>query len=147
MLIRAFCVLLFASLMIGCSPKVGEISGEVTYKGKPIPGGFVTFRPANEAENAVTYSLERDGKFKVELPVGEVRVCIDNREFEPTPATLPPTLPGVNLPPEVVKSLGEPAKTSDRWVKIPVKYYELEKSDIKFSVTGGPQTYNIELKD
>lgn len=147
MLIRVLVVLFFTGSLVGCSPRTGEVSGEVIYKGKPVPGGFVTFRPADESQNTTTYTLERDGKFTMELPVGDVRVCIDNREFEPLPPTLPPNLPGVNLPADALKSIGEPAKVSDRWVKFPSKYYELESSDIKFTVTGGPQIFNIELKD
>ena len=98
--------------------------------------------------NSVAYVLERDGKFKVTLPVGEVRVCIDNREFEPRPAVMPalaqgPALaPGLNLHPEVSKAIQESSRVSDRWVKLPPRYYDLETSDLKFEVKGGEQTQN-----
>lgn len=134
----------------GCGPRFGEVSGEVTYQGKPVPGGLLTFRPQDESMNSVAYVLERDGKFKVTLPVGEVRVCIDNREFEPRPATMPALAPGLNLPPEVSKAMQESSKessrVSDRWVKLPPRYYELETSDLKFEVKGGEQTQTIDLK-
>jgi hypothetical protein len=136
---------------VGCGPRTGEVSGEVLYKGKPVPGGFLTFRPADNAENSLTYTLEKDGKFKIVLPVGDVRVCLDNREFEPQPATTPAIPPGLKLPPDVLKSMAEGSKESnkfaDRWMKIPKKYYELESSDLSFTVKGGEQTESLVLKD
>lgn len=137
--------------LVGCGPRTGVVSGEVTYKGKPIPGGLLTFRPADQSQNSATYELGRDGKFTLELPVGEAAICIDNREFEPRPATAPAIPPGMNLPPEVVKSMQasskESSKVSDRWVKLPEKYYQIETSDLKITVKGGQQTEVIEFKD
>jgi len=146
-----FCLCWVVSFAVGCGPRFGEVSGEVTYQGKPIPGGMVTFRPQEESMNSVTFVLERDGKFKVQLPVGNVKVCLDNREFEPRPATMPAMAPGLNLPPEVAKSMQASSKesnrVSDRWVKIPLKYYELESTDLEFKVKGGQQSEKFELKD
>jgi hypothetical protein len=129
---------------------MGEVSGVATFEGKPIPGGLLTFRPADPSQNSVAYELDRDGKFKVELPAGEVGVCIDNREFEPRPAMQPAIPPGMSLPPEVIKAMQagtkESARVSDRWVKLPEKYYEMETSGIKFEVKGGKQEETIEFK-
>ncbi len=147
-------VVLVATMLlptVGCGRRTGEISGEATYNGKPIPGGLLTFRPADESENSVSYELGRDGKFKVELPVGETSICIDNREFEPRPATSPATPPGMNLPPDVLKGMQasskESSKLSDRWVKLPERYYQIETSKLKITVKGGKQTETIEFKE
>jgi hypothetical protein len=138
-------------LCVGCGPKIGQVSGDVAFKGKPIPGGLITFCPADETKNSVSYELERDGKFSVELPAGIVRVYLDNREFEPRPATMPALAPGLNLPPEVAQELKasskESSKPSDRWVNIPAKYHELETTDLQFEVKGGTQTELIELSE
>lgn len=147
-LLSAACALV---CVVGCGPHTGVVSGEATYKGKPIPGGLLTFRPVDPAQNSASYELDRDGKFKVELPVGEALICIDNREFEPRPATAPAIPPGMNLPPDVLKSMQastkESSKVSDRWVKLPEKYYQLETSELKIKVKGGEQTEVIEFKD
>lgn len=138
-------------LSVGCGGRTGTVSGEVTYQGKPVPGGFVTFRPFDASANSVSYTLERDGKFRVELPVGEVHICIDNREFEPRPAVTAPKLPGMNLPPEVLSGMEQSAKASrlvsDRWVKLPDKYYQIETSGLTYTVTPGAQEFNIVLTD
>ena len=145
----ASCILL--SVIVGCGPRMGEVTGEVTFKGKPIPGGIVTFRPADESQNSVAYELGRDGKYKVELPVGDVLICIDNREFEPHPATVPAIPPGMNLPQDVIKGMQasskESSKVSDRWVKLPQRYYQIDTSGLKISVKGGKQTETIEFNE
>ncbi len=137
--------------LVGCGPSTGVITGEVTYKGKPVPGGLLTFRPVDESQNSASYELARDGKFKIELPVGETLICIDNREFEPRPATSPAIPPGMNLPAEVLKSMQasskESTKVSDRWVKLPEKYYQIETSDLKITVKGGQQSEVLEFTE
>ncbi len=150
-MIRFFSSACLVLCLAGCSPRTGEVSGEVTFKGNPIPGGILTFRPADESQNSVSYELGRDGKFKVTLPVGDALICIDNREFEPRPATLPAIPPGMNLPPEVIKGMQasskESSKVSDRWVKLPEKYYQMETANMKIAVKGGKQTETIEFKE
>jgi len=101
------------------------------------------------SHSSVTYELPR-GTFKVEIPVGHVSICIENREFEPKPPTMPATPPGMNLPPEVIKSMQasskESSKVSDRWVKLPEKYYDMGTSGLKILVKGGKQQETIEFK-
>src|SRR5918993_690853 len=79
-------LLILLPVLAGCGQKLGQVSGKVTYKGQPVPAGWVTFRPADPALNAVPVELTEDGTFLVELPAGEVTVTVDNREWEPRPA-------------------------------------------------------------
>jgi hypothetical protein len=154
---------------LGCGKiKMVNVSGQVTYNGKPVPGGLITFRPADPKQNSVSAELDEQGNFSVILPSGEVSVLIDNRELAPRPAwTFSGVPPGLKLPPEVVAKLGsakgkaepppeiDPTKTADaprpkssgRYLRIPEKYHDLEQSGLKFTVEGGNQTKNIELTD
>jgi hypothetical protein len=154
-------------LAAGCGPGTGQVSGKVTYQGKPVPGGRITFRPADPKQNTVSAELDADGSFPaITLPTGEVTVSIDNREFEPQPAMGPSVPANIPLPPEVARKLGQkaagpapevdPTKTADppprprnaaRYLRIPEKYYDVESSGLKFQVTGGDQTKNFELTD
>jgi len=63
---------------------------------------------------------------------------------------MPATPPGMNLPPEVIKSMQasskESSKVSDRWVKLPEKYYDMGTSGLKILVKGGKQQETIEFK-
>ena len=44
-------------------------------------------------------------------------------------------------------STKESSKVSDRWVKLPEKYYQIETSGLKIVVKGGEHTETIEFKE
>jgi hypothetical protein len=145
----------------GCGgPGEGEVSGRVTYRNKPVPGGLVTFTPASGRANPVTVELDKDGNFPaVTLPGGEVHVSIDNRELAPA-EELGDVTPNIPLSSEARKNLGvkkkkpagaekkkRPAKRSSRYVAIPEKYHKAETSGLTFTVKGGAQQKTFELTD
>lgn len=139
--------------LVGCERPRGIVEGEVLFDSKPLPGGMLSF-VSIDAKNKLTVEgsaeLGQDGTFKIDLPVGDVMVGVDNREFEPMPATGPAKLPGDNIPEDVRKSLMQStkaaSKVSDRWVKLPEQYYLPETSEIKIKVKKGSQKIQIELK-
>jgi hypothetical protein len=47
MIIRLFLITLLALTICGCTskPKMAELSGKVTFKGQPVPAGFISFTP------------------------------------------------------------------------------------------------------
>lgn len=65
--------------LTGCrnGPAVGRVSGKVTFEGKPVKQGRVSFQnpQTGVAEEAV---LDKDGNFSVRsaLPVGEYKVIV-----------------------------------------------------------------------
>lgn len=65
-----------AALTVGCNPgpKVAQISGTVTFKGKPVPAGYVTFTPdvATGTLGQVVGFQIKDGKYdsKANVPPG-----------------------------------------------------------------------------
>src|SRR5262245_41496563 len=80
----AACLALVAcSLATGCGAGRGTVSRRVLVGGQPLPGGWLTFRPADPRQNTVTVPIEADGRFTARLPAGEVQISIDNRELEP----------------------------------------------------------------
>lgn len=145
-------ILVLISSAVGCKPPRGVVEGEIVFNGKPLPGGMLSFVSIGANKKLTvegSAELSREGTFKIDLPVGEVMIGVDNREFEPLPATGPATLPGDNLPAEVRKSLLESTKAStkvsDRWVQIPERYYLPETSKINIKVAKGTQKVQIEL--
>jgi hypothetical protein len=151
---------LLLSLAAGCAARNTKVSGQVRYKGQPLPGGTVTFQPADTKFNTVTVLLDEQGNYEATLPVGEVRVAVDNRDLEPRPA--PP--PQVKLPPTVQEAIKKaksketpPASAEDKnptasvqhrgkYVQIPERYYTVEKSGLTFTVGLGNPKLDIELK-
>jgi hypothetical protein len=130
-----------------------KVSGRVLYDGKPVRGGLVTFVPTNPKARSVTAELDGEGNYAVFLPVGEVKIGVDNRELEPrAPAAheMPPDLPAIKDLPGNVKPDRSRPKTSGgagagRYVKIPRQYYDAQTSEIKYTVTQGNQTHDIDL--
>jgi hypothetical protein len=147
-------LLLLLPVVTGCGPGQGKVSGRVLYNGAPLPGGRVTFRPADPRQNSVSAELDEQGNYEVVLPAGEVEVSVDNRELEPSGLLGGPLPPG--LPPDVRKALGgagtdkpgpkSPVKPSRRYVRIPDRYYITETSGLRFTVERGEQRHDIGLK-
>lgn len=165
----------FLAILAGCSPTAVRVSGTVTYKGQPLPGGLITFRPVDGQYNSVTADIDPQGQYSVDLPAGEVMVVIDNRRLgsgsegggETTLVIGPP--PGVPLAPEMRAKLGGAPRakaaseshppsgpksgppsgptSARRYVAIPAKYYTAETSGLNFTVSGKEQTQNFELTD
>ncbi|MBA4190410.1 MAG: hypothetical protein C0467_20675 [Planctomycetaceae bacterium] len=62
-------------LIIGCAPDKATISGTITYQGKPITLGQVTF--VGEDGNAVDTTLAEDGSYSISpARVGKMRVVV-----------------------------------------------------------------------
>jgi hypothetical protein len=155
--------LVLTPFLAGCAPGQGKVSGQLTYNNKPVPGGLITFRPADPKQNSVSAELDAEGRFTAIVPEGEVLVSIDNRELEPRPTNLPSIPPDLPLSPEARAKIGKiappkpaegDAKESDevrrprgRYLPIPEKYYLGETSGLKFTIKAGDQTLNIELTD
>jgi hypothetical protein len=151
--------LLLLSLAAGCAARTTKVSGQVRYKGQPLPGGIVTFQPADTKFNTVTVLLDELGNYEATLPIGEVRVAVDNRELQPQPA-----IPRVDLPPAVreavkkTKSQEPPPASAEaekptasaqhrgKYVQIPEKYYTVEESGLTFTVDPANPKLDIELK-
>jgi hypothetical protein len=75
-----FVFALLLPLLGGCGKGRGTVSGKVIYLNQPVTGGWLTFRPADPRENLVTVPIRPDGRYEARLPVGEVKIAIDNRE-------------------------------------------------------------------
>jgi hypothetical protein len=158
---RVLCLLVFAALA-GCGASRAKVSGRVLFNGAPLPGGLVTFRPEDPAQNSVSARIDEQGNYQALVSCGNVQVSVDNRELEPQarePGGLPPGLLP-QLSPDAQKALGakqaEPPsgaasssspKSSSRYVPIPPRYYDIETSNLKFRVDKGEQQHDLELYD
>jgi hypothetical protein len=102
--VGCFGLLFLLPVAAGCSGQSqGKVSGQVVFNGKPLPGGRVTFRPADPKLNLVNVQLDEQGNFAAVLPAGEVKVSVDNRELDATPIPGPGFKLPPGLPPDVKK--------------------------------------------
>jgi hypothetical protein len=136
----------------GCGPGRGTLSGKVLYQGKPLPGGWITFRPADPAENTVHALIDENGNYESPpLPAGDVAIGVDNREWAPTHGSpiSPPggaKLPAESRPKDGGAQGGSSNKLPGSYVPIPDKYYNADTSGLHYTVKKGADTHNIELQ-
>lgn len=142
------CGCLFVCLLvstIGCTPgkprsaKYVDVTGKVTYQGKPVTGGQVTFFNEDGFNNNGV--IDENGNYTISSPVGPVKIMVDNKMLK------------MGMKEAAKKGAGprpggeEPKPIKGKFVPLPDKYSAPDKTDLSYTVTNGPQTHDIELKD
>jgi hypothetical protein len=140
------CLLVLAA---GCpnkkkAPDYADVSGTVYFKGKPLPGGQVTF--VTEGGFTGSATIDENGKYKVNAPMGDVKISVDNAMLQPAitggrrgPGP-PAKMPGLKRPDSEA-----PHKMPGHFVPIPQKYYNPQESGLTYKVVSGAQTFDIKL--
>lgn len=117
---------------VGCSsgPPTGEIKGKVTFKGKPVAEGTVTFlNPRGEGDAEA--QINKDGTYAVpgKVTVGEYLVVIT------PPVRIVDTDPGKSPPAPVEKNMPD----------IPRKYRMQGTTTLRATVNPGPNECNFDM--
>ncbi len=126
-------------LASGCGgPFTASVSGKVTYKGEPLPGGVVTFVHP-DGRTAYT-TIHEDGSYTVPAaPGGDVRCIVQT--YKPIPA--PPKALADKLPGP--KGKLEPVYPAGKYVPITEKYGNPDKSGLAYTIHRGSNTIDIPL--
>jgi hypothetical protein len=147
----AFCFAMVVAVSLGgCSgpPPTGEISGTVTYDGKPVPGGGVSVMN----DNGDTAACEiKNGAYRLVAPVGRVKVAIVGGDKTDS-------VPGAQ---NVEKYFEERKKAREKLEKdfkegkikelpkepmrVARKYGDLNRSGLNLDVKPGKQTHDFPL--
>lgn len=124
------------ALLSGCNGvKTGDVSGKVTYKGKPLAFGSVIFLNQAAATEPVVGTISPDGTYTVHNVVaGEAQVGV----VSPDP-NRPMELRGDQKP-------LPPAASPKLWFPIPERYSYPVTSGLSYSVSPGPNAFDINLK-
>lgn len=151
----ALCALLAGAFAAGCGPGQVNVSGRVLYDGAPLPGGWVTFRPADSGQNAITARIDEQGRYQAVLPAGDVQACVDNRDLAPRepspPVALPPDIKnaiekaGGKVPAAPAAAPPKEPAAPGKYVEIPTRYYEAETSGLQFTVSAATKEHDIKL--
>ena len=120
--------------LAGCSrgPAVGEVSGKVTFGGKPVTEGTITFINPTTGY-AAEASLQQDGSYVVVTPEGGL-VVGDYRVLVNPPIYVDRSNP--RTPPSPVE---RPA------ANIPEKYRNQGRTPLRATVKTGPNTFNFDM--
>jgi len=147
-------------LVLGCGKSGSHgssISGTLTYKAKPVPGGTLLFHANGKAFQA---SLSADGSYSVpDLPPGDYIVTIDTRHLkdvvgpEGMMAKMASQFSGdvseksMPMNKELSKAKEMRKDTPPQYRAIPDKYADAKTSGLKVTVESGSNTKELELKD
>jgi hypothetical protein len=104
--------------VVGCQKEVeiragrARISGNVSYRGAPLPGGEVSLGLASNPMIRGSAMIDENGKFSfLDAPVGLVKITVRTSDLK--------------------------TEQSDRYVDIPQKYSNAEKSGLRAEVKAG----------
>ena len=129
-------------VVVGCETQKPSVSGTVRFQGQPLPSGTVHF---HGADGRVEHSLiSADGTYTVtNAPIGIVRITVQSH------GAAPPKMPSSGgkaptPPPEIAPRTEDRRDT--KYVPIPPRYKDPEKSGLTYTVSAGAQTHNIELQ-
>ncbi len=132
---RAVLAAVAALAVVGCSsgqPKLAVVRGTITYKGKPVPNGTITFVPANAP--AATGKINRDGTYTLTTyKAGDGAVLGTHKVVVAAMEDMTGRLPEDRnpLPPSLV----------------PNKYSSIGTTDLTAEVKEGENNINFPLED
>jgi hypothetical protein len=134
----AGCALLLGVAIMGCGAKGGQVSGKVTFQGKPLTSGTVLFHCA---DGSVAHALlASDGSYAIpNVPPGEAKITV--KSHGPVPLGMirgASKAPGGKPPPKEL-----PAAL--KFVPIPAAYGDPAQSGLALVVQGGSQRHDIAL--
>lgn len=69
-------------------PTVGQVSGKVTFEGKPAPPGFVTMVGKDKRRFSASITADGSYSFKTPIPAGRYRIAIERTPGAQIPAKL-----------------------------------------------------------
>ena len=124
-----------ALVAAGCQGK-GDVSGKVTFEGKPLVFGTVLFEGSDGSLRQG--NIERDGSYSVSgVATGEAKVAV---------SSLNPTSSDFQRIQREGRPQPPPQPEIRGWFPIPDQYDAPYKSGLTYTIKPGPNTINIELK-
>jgi hypothetical protein len=146
-LVRISVGLLLVAVLVGCGPKrprIGVISGTITYKGRPVNGAALLLYPTNDpAESSITIPVDQDGSFRIaDVPPGQYQIAVEGTEGA-VQADL------TNIPPEKLAEVKEKLAqmNTPATIPFPKKYKNPQTSGLQCTVTEKNEKLNLELQD
>ncbi|CAN0264765.1 unnamed protein product, partial [Phaeothamnion confervicola] len=121
-----------------------EVTGKVLLQGKPVPGGQVSF-VAVTGGFAASGNIDENGNYQIKAPVGEVKITVNNTALQGRKGAGGKGAAGPKQLPHPKQSGAEEPNAKTQWVSIPSRYSNADTTDLKYTVTPGPQTHDINL--
>jgi len=123
-------LLTLALLNSGCGPQFATVNGKITFQGKPIPFGTITF---TDRQGKTASGVIENGEYQLErVPTGRVVVTV---------VALP-------QPPPVVCPTSPPKETSPHPISpppVPERYGDVQKTPLSVVIDSAVREYNADL--
>jgi hypothetical protein len=121
------------TVLVGCGPRVGTVSGEVKFKGQPVDNAVIRFHSQTGQKLIMQGTVEK-GQYTVrDVPAGPAQISIQ--------VPLPAVIKGKDKDKDKDKGKKPPKTgTAPPDTGIPAKYSDPAKSGLTYTVTGGNQT-------
>lgn len=141
-----FIILLVGLIALsGCGSKAlpaGTVKGTITYKGQPVNGAALLLHP--KTGDPVTIPVSQEGTFEVaSVPEGEYVVVVQPSAGD----SGVPSTKGMDKAKAAEMQAKLDAMKSPPTIPIPKKYLQQSTTDLKMTVSKGPQTVELVLKD
>jgi len=130
---------------VGCDDQgAAPVSGKITYDGKEVPEGTITFYPKSGGRPS-TSEIEPDGTYVLSTlkpgdgaPTGEYVVTIESKQVTGGAANYSTLEEEVNAPPQAT------APAQVEWL-VPMEYSSVETSGLTATVESGENVIDFEL--
>ena len=133
----AAALLMLVLAACGCGEEKATVSGTVRYRGKPLKSGTVTFTGTGNRTFAA--KIDEQGRYTVSgLAAGSATATVTSPR--PVPA------PRIKLPQPVEGAEGPSPAAQRGWFAIPPQYGEPNRSGLRYTLTGGDNNVDIDLK-
>jgi len=124
---------------LGCGkPPLHEVTGTVSFAGKELDLGTVTFVAEPPAAFVGASEIGDDGVYRLAVPAGDYRVTVAT-PLPQGPAGAPPA--GTSIPAGMFLAPGTVVQS----VQLPARYSEFGTTDLRCTVGKGPQQHDISL--
>ena len=141
MFTRHFTWLLLAIVVLvntGCGSQTGDVSGTVSFDGKKLPSGRISFL-CEGGNKPVLMSSITDGSYLVyDAPIGPARVTVETFEITTTAV---PNMIASPLPPDQQNDAASEAE----YVRIPTRYRAPTTSDLSHEIVSGDHVRDFHL--
>jgi hypothetical protein len=154
-------VLASVLFLVGCSDasrqQQAEVSGTVTYRGKPLPGGIVMFISDKGFQNSAT--IDENGHYTILVSVGSNKITVDNRLLNKNKQTPAPRVKAddnrlqkksqpIPESPRLKPPEGTTQETTLAGTYVPIResYASAESSGLVYTVVTGTQVKDIPLE-
>jgi hypothetical protein len=142
-LLAAGGVVLAVLALSGCGRPTASVSGKVTYRGQPVPGGRIFF--VTEQGERHGADLGEDGSYSLNnVPAGTLRVGVDNTALYWLEQTRT-SKRASRLRQAVQHVLAKAPPPSGRYVPLPAHYRDPAASGLRANVRHGSQQLDFNL--